>query len=98
MKLKIYQLKPHGSKSRKYFLEKYGTETPDFELEGTDVQVMGRPWTVANNNPAALLYAMRSGLDHIPFGGKVYYGKVGVLGELVHESELGDEKNEGGRG
>ena len=38
-------------------------------------------------NPTCLLYAMRSAAEGFPFGGE-YYGKVGPLGELVHESEL----------
>ena len=35
-----------------------------------------------------MAYAMRSAFEKLAWSGKVYYGKVGRLGELVHESEL----------
>lgn len=56
-------------------------------------RVAGRSWTMANGNPAALHYAMRSGFSGgaIPLDDEVVYGKVGGFSHLVHVSELGDE-------
>lgn len=53
--------------------------------------VHGASWMFAQGNPAALNYAMRSGLGNIPLDDEVVYGHVGSLGYLVHVSELGDE-------
>lgn len=46
-------------------------------------------------NPACLLFALRAGIEGLPVGSKrsvsdegVWYGHIGPLGELVHESEL----------
>lgn len=68
--------------------KKYGDPIPQIDIEGTDVEVLGKSWMYANGNPAALCYAFRSGFEHLPFSGKVYYGKINGLGELVHETEI----------
>jgi hypothetical protein len=46
-----------------------------------------------------MLFAMRSGFEHLPWGGTVWYGHIEInfpkgagLGELVHESELEEVK------
>ncbi len=57
-------------------------------IEDTDRAVFGTSWMNMNSNPSALIYAMRSGFNGIPFGGTVYYGKHGNFGVLVHESEI----------
>jgi len=44
----------------------------------------------ANGNPAALIYAIRSGFDGLPTDDEVVYGKIGSFGHLIHESELGE--------
>ena len=73
----------------KYFKDKYGTPNPEFRLEADSREVYGPGgWENAQGNPAALLYAMRSAFEGIGLRGTVYYGKVGAMGELVHESEL----------
>ena len=48
----------------------------------------GVGWGEAVGNPACLMYAMRSGAEHLPYDDDVLYGKVGGLGHLVHVSEL----------
>ncbi|MEV4271970.1 hypothetical protein [Micromonospora aurantiaca (nom. illeg.)] len=53
--------------------------------------VTGGSWMDAEGNPAALIYAMRSGLTGIPTDNEVLYGKVDGLGQLVHVSELAAE-------
>jgi hypothetical protein len=54
--------------------------------------VTGGSWMFAEGNPAALGYAMRSGMaSDIPMNDEVLYGKVGPFGHLIHISELGDE-------
>ena len=47
-------------------------------------------WMFAQGNPAALKYAIRSGVANLPLDNDVVYGKVGRYGHLVHISELGD--------
>lgn len=74
--------------SSKYFKDKYGTSNPEFELEADSRKLWPGGWGMAQGNPAALLYAMRSAFDGIGMGGTVYYGHVGPMGELAHESEL----------
>ena len=74
----------------KMLKEKYGDPIPSIDIEATDVVILGRSWMVASGNPAAYGYAIRSGLEGLPTEGIVYYGKIKGLGELVHESELGE--------
>jgi len=51
--------------------------------------VMGKSWMDCNGNPACLKYAMRAGLnDNLPSDNEVLYGKIGILGELIHISEI----------
>jgi len=71
-----------------YLSKKYGTSNPIILIGGTDKEVLGCFWGGANGNPAAMLFGMRSGFEGLPFGGQVYYGHIGGMGELVHESEL----------
>lgn len=74
-----------------YLKKKYG-EHPLFRVEGTDREVFGGSWGGQNNNIACMLYGIRSGSEGLPFGGTVYYGKIGILGELIHETELEEVK------
>ena len=53
--------------------------------------VGGGSWKYASGNPAALKYAMRSGVSNLPLDDEVVYGKVGAFGHLIHVSELGEE-------
>ena len=54
----------------------------------------GGSWMYAEGNPAALKYAMRTGLgggigtDHVPMDDAVVYVKIGGFGHLVHQKEL----------
>ncbi len=53
-------------------------------------RIAGKSWRNSDGNPAALGYAMRTGLGdmRIPNDDEVVYGKIGGLGYLVHLSEL----------
>jgi len=58
-------------------------------IEGTDFEVMGNSVWSLHGNPAALKYALRSGLGNYPFSGNNYYGHhENGLGDFFHESEL----------
>ncbi len=78
-----------------YFREKYGTANPEIAIEDTDINVFGGEWIIQPGNPSCLLYALRQCKEGLPRFGTVYYGKIGHLGELVHESELEEIKKEG---
>jgi hypothetical protein len=58
--------------------------------------VYGKSWMVSDGNPAALNYAMRTGLQdfQVPLDNDVLYGKIGSFGHLVHTSEI-DNTEEG---
>lgn len=71
-----------------YFEKKYGTSNPEIEIEDTAMNVWGKSWQVMIGNSTAMLYGMRAGMEDLPTDDDVYYGKIGVLAELVHESEL----------
>ncbi len=75
-----------------YLKGKYG-ENLVVHIEGTDKDVMGKPWFLNSmGNPAIGLYTIRQLEEDItPYNGPVYYGKINGLGELIHESELGEE-------
>lgn len=74
-------------------MQGYDMSGKDFEAEDWCENVIGRSWMAANGNPAALEYAMRSGIfgknNEVPtFSDDVVYGKVGGFGHLFHVNEL----------
>jgi len=74
--------------SSRYLAKKYGTSNPTILIEGTDRDIFGGSWGTQFGNPTCMMYGMRSGFESLPCGGETYYGKIGGVGELVHESEL----------
>ncbi len=52
-------------------------------------RVSGMSWMVADGNPACLNYAIRGATDKLPIDNEVLYGKIELLGHLIHESEIG---------
>lgn len=50
----------------------------------------GLSWMDSNGNPAAMMYAIRTGSQgfNVPIDNEVGYGKIGSLGYLFHVSEL----------
>ena len=77
-------------KSSNHFKEKYGKENPEILIEDRDKVVFGDIWKKRQYVPAVLAFMMRQIQDnlHSKENEKVYYGKIGFLGELVFESEL----------
>lgn len=67
----------------------------EFRIEDYWDRVSGQSWGDSIGNPAALMYAMRTGLSSIkegksvPYDDEVVYGKINGFGHLVHVSELG---------
>ncbi|GAB3518490.1 hypothetical protein [Emticicia fontis] len=71
---------------------------PESNLSGGEIliedwwdRVSGRSWKNSNGNPAAMGYAVRSAGSHfinIPSDDEVLYGKIGIMGYIVHVSEL----------
>lgn len=49
-------------------------------------RVYGKSWMIANGNPAALIYAIRSASIETATDDNVLYGKIDGLGHLVHMS------------
>lgn len=62
-----------------------GTE---YRVEGYWDTITGKSWMFSDGNPAALNYAVRSGIAGLPLDNNVLYGKIGSLGFLVHISEV----------
>lgn len=65
----------------------------EFVVEDWCENVLGCSWMQANGNPAALEYAVRLATfgknNNVPiFSNDVLYGKVGMLGHLIHVNEL----------
>ena len=63
----------------------------EFVVEDWWDHMTGRSWMFSDGNPAAMVYALRSGLAGLPTDDEVVYGKVGPFGHLVHVSELQTE-------
>lgn len=61
-----------------------------YRVEDWSINVIGISWMDTKGNPAAIKYAMRAGSSNLPTDDKVVYGKVGMFGHLIHESELGE--------
>jgi hypothetical protein len=51
-------------------------------------RVSGNSWIANPLNPACLIYSVHRNFG-LPLDDEVVYGKVGGLGQLVHDSELG---------
>lgn len=65
-----------------------------YRIEDYWDKLTGESWMFAEGNPAALNYAMRSGLGEMPLDDEVVYGKIGAFGHLIHVSELGEIVND----
>jgi hypothetical protein len=76
-----------------YFKDKYGTSNPIIKIEGKDTDLWVGGWKTTPN-PVCYAYAIRVAEEHLPLPGIVYYGHIGNSGELVHETELGEEVTE----
>jgi hypothetical protein len=63
-----------------------------YRIEDWWDRVSGSSWAVAQGNPAALQYTLRTGMssDPVPLGDEVVYGKIDGIGHLVHVTELDD--------
>lgn len=74
-----------------YKLNAHGLDAIEIEVEDWWDRVSGGSWTTAQGNPAALKYAVRTGIAAcVPTDDEVVYGKIGGLGHLVHVTELGE--------
>jgi len=63
----------------------------EYLVEDWWINVAGESWMFAVGNPAAIHYALRSGMatgNPVPMDDNVLYGKIGNLGHLVHISEI----------
>lgn len=64
-------------------------EPVEFILEDWQDRIMGKSWMFMDGNPAAIIYAMRAGLNALPTDDEVVYGKtMNGLGHMVHNSEI----------
>lgn len=73
-------------------MQRYDLSGMDFVVEDWCENVLGYSWMNANGNPAALEYAMRTGIfgknNNVPISNDVVYGKINGLGHLFHVNEL----------
>jgi hypothetical protein len=84
---------PFDGAGRTYKLDVKGVDGTEIRVEDWWDRVSGGSWQTAQGNPAALHYAIRTGLaglGYVPPDDEVVYGKIGGLGHLVHVSELGE--------
>ena len=70
-------------------------QIPDFEgseyyVEDWWDKLTSYCWMYGENNPACIIYGIRLKMEdnNIPYDNEVLYGKVGLLGHLVHISEI----------
>ncbi len=70
----------------------------EYRVEDWWDRVGNGSWMHANGNPACIVYAMRSAFTKppLPVDDEVLYGKVGLLGHLIHISEIENNHKEGG--
>lgn len=89
IKLRILKNTEYRIKGKsQYFKNKYGHSNPIICIEDTDKNVFGQSWEWMKGNPACMLFGIRTGSEGLETTGKVYYGKVLSMGELVWEYEL----------
>lgn len=84
--------KPFEGAGKTFAIDIKGIDGDEIRVEDWWDRVSGGSWMTAEGNPAALTYAMRTGLScpEVPTDDEVVYGKVGPYGHLVHVSELGE--------
>lgn len=73
---------------------------PHFQLDGLEHiaivedwwdRLTGKSWMVSDGNPAAIVYALRTGFSGVLTpDDEVVYAKIGSLGHLLHVSELAE--------
>jgi len=64
-------------------------ELQTYKVEDWWDRVSGESWMASRGNPAALHFAMRSGLQGLPLDDEVVYGKdANGYGHLIHVSEI----------
>jgi hypothetical protein len=71
-----------------HFQLKDPSGTYEVEIEDYWDKLTGKSWMNSAGNPAAIIYAMRSGLGSLPIDDNVLYVKLGGIGVLVHTSEV----------
>lgn len=83
--------KPHRFAGKTVTIKTGTLKGETYHLEDWWDRCAGQSWKFMQGNPACLGYAARTGFkDHVPSDDEVVYGKIGALGHLVHESELGE--------
>lgn len=67
-----------------------GNGPEQYQVEDWWDHLTGGSWMLADGNPAALGYAIRTAfkVPSVPTDDEVVYGKIGGLGYLVHVSEI----------
>jgi hypothetical protein len=60
----------------------------EFVVEDWWDRVAGKSWMISDGNPACLIYTIRSAHNSLPLDDEVVYGKLGMMGCLVHVSEI----------
>lgn len=85
---------PHPQAGQTVVLVSGQFEGQEYWIEDWWERVSGKSWKNCDGNPAALEYAMRSGVEGDPFlSDDVVYGKIGGLGKIIHIRHLpSDEK------
>jgi hypothetical protein len=63
-------------------------EGAQYHVEDWWDRVSGQSWMSSDGNPAAMQYAIRSGMGGGRIDDEVLYGKIDGFGHLVHISEI----------
>lgn len=78
-------------KGKTYLINAGKFKGQKYWVEGLWKEITGKSWMDSDGNPAAIEYAIRSGMEDNIFDDNVYYGKIGLFGKLIHESQIGEE-------
>lgn len=79
-------------KGKTYKIKDGQFKDQNYLVEGLWIEVTGKSWMVSDGNPAAMEYAMRTGLEgDTKFDDNVYYGHIGAFGKLIHADQIGEE-------
>ena len=65
-----------------------------FEVEDWWENIARKSWMFCDGNPACIKYAIRSAREELPLDNDVLYGKIGMLGHLIHISEIKEKEGE----
>ena len=73
---------------KKSIIDIQGLAGKEYRIEDWWDRLDGKSWQDYEGNFACLHYSARRLMNNLPMDDEVVYGKVGILGHIIHVSEI----------